>query len=159
MVLLLFISTIIIIVGVIMWINYDPGEEITITATAANEWEGNIYIGGAVGMPGFYPCKKEDCIESLLNAAGGLSIGAEISSLTLIANDQEMQYTSQKIDINRAEPWLLQALQGIGEVLAERIYDYRIRNGPFSTTSELMEIEGIGQTVYDTIKPFITVSD
>lgn len=158
-ILLLFFSTIIIIGGIIIWTNYEPGKEISISVAADESWEGKIYIGGGVNLPGYYPCNKDDCLESLLNAAGGTKDETGIANLTLIASRVDTQNTKQKIDINRAEPWLLQALPGIGEILSERIFNHRIQYGLFNNTREIMEVEGIGPNVYDTIEPFITVSD
>ena len=65
----------------------------------------------------------------------------------------------QKVDINRAEAWLLEALPGIGEVRAQAIIDYRQQNGGFSHISEITRVEGIGQSLYEQIKDFITVGD
>jgi competence ComEA-like helix-hairpin-helix protein len=65
----------------------------------------------------------------------------------------------QKIDINRAEAWLLEALPGIGPSKAQAIIDYRQQNGGFSDISELLNISGIGQSIYNDIKDKITVGD
>ncbi len=65
----------------------------------------------------------------------------------------------QKIDINRAEAWLLQALPGIGETRAQAIIDYRRQNGPFQSINELTKVSGIGAATLDSIKDLITVTD
>jgi comEA protein len=65
----------------------------------------------------------------------------------------------QKIDINRAEAWLLEALPGIGPVKAQAIIDYRQQNGYFSDISEVLNVPGIGKTIYEQIKDLITVGD
>jgi len=65
----------------------------------------------------------------------------------------------QKIDINRAPAWLLEALPGIGEVKAQAIIDYRQQNGLFNNINELLKVRGIGQTTLDNIKDLITVAD
>jgi competence ComEA-like helix-hairpin-helix protein len=65
----------------------------------------------------------------------------------------------QKIDINRAEAWLLEALPGIGPTKAQAIIDYRQQNGYFSDISEILNVEGIGQDIYEQIKDLITVGD
>jgi competence protein ComEA len=67
--------------------------------------------------------------------------------------------SEQKVDINRAEAWLLQALPGIGEVRARAIVDYRQQNGSFRNINELLEVEGIGMDTYEKIKPLITVAE
>ncbi|GAI44675.1 unnamed protein product [marine sediment metagenome] len=65
----------------------------------------------------------------------------------------------QKIDINRAEAWLLEALPGIGPSKAQSIIDYRQQNGGFSHITEITEVEGIGLAIYEQIKDLITVAD
>jgi competence ComEA-like helix-hairpin-helix protein len=65
----------------------------------------------------------------------------------------------QKIDINRAEAWLLEALPGIGPSKAQAIIDYRQQNGGFGHIAEIIEVPGIGQAIYDDIKDKITVGD
>jgi comEA protein len=67
--------------------------------------------------------------------------------------------TNQKIDINRADTWLLQALPNIGEVRAQAIVDYRQQNGPFQTIEDLTRVPGISQSTFDKIKPFITINE
>ncbi|MGM0534307.1 MAG: ComEA family DNA-binding protein, partial [Campylobacterota bacterium] len=51
---------------------------------------------------------------------------------------------SAAVNINTAEAEKLQELQGIGEVKAERIVEYRKQNGPFESASQLTEVKGIG---------------
>jgi comEA protein len=65
----------------------------------------------------------------------------------------------QRIDINRAEAWLLEALPGIGPSKAQAIIDYRQQNGGFGHIAEITEVPGIGQSIYDDIKDKITVGD
>jgi len=65
----------------------------------------------------------------------------------------------QKIDINRSEAWLLEALPGIGESKAQAIIAYRQQNGGFKHIIEITEVEGIGPAIYEEIKDLITVSD
>lgn len=71
----------------------------------------------------------------------------------------EEEQQPQKININRAEVWLLMALPGIGETLAQRIVDYRQQNGPFRHTNELTRVAGIGTATCERIKHLISVSD
>ncbi|MBI2849424.1 MAG: helix-hairpin-helix domain-containing protein, partial [Chloroflexi bacterium] len=66
---------------------------------------------------------------------------------------------AQKVDINRAEAWLLEALPGIGETLAKRIVDFRRKNGPFRSTEELLKVPGIGTSAYERIRGLITVGE
>ena len=61
------------------------------------------------------------------------------------------------LDINQADSEALQALPGIGEVLAGRINAYRDENGPFSSPDQLMNVEGIGETRLEAIMEDITI--
>lgn len=116
---------------------------------------GTIYIGDGVAAPGAFPFTQEDTIGGLLAAAGGLKSDAVLGHMQL--NIIPMSETTQKVDINRAEVWLLEALPGVGEVLARRIVDYRQTNGPFANTVDLTRVSGLGQDTYNKIKDLITV--
>lgn len=61
-----------------------------------------------------------------------------------------------RIDLNTAEAWELEALPGIGKVLAERIVARRETCGPFETREDILAVEGIGETVFTEIQPYIT---
>ncbi len=69
------------------------------------------------------------------------------------------QTEPQKIDINRAEAWLLEALPGIGPSKAQAIIAYREQNGGFGHISEITEVPGIGMSIYEDIQDLITVGD
>jgi len=61
------------------------------------------------------------------------------------------------VDINGASASELTKLKGIGPVLANRIIEYRIANGPFKRKSELNNIPGIGAKKFDAIKDYILI--
>jgi len=67
--------------------------------------------------------------------------------------------SSQKIDINRADLWLLESLPDIGEVRARAIIDYRSQNGPFQNISDLTMVPGISQPTFSKIKDLITIKE
>ena len=63
------------------------------------------------------------------------------------------------VNINTATVEELVALPRIGKVTATRIVEWREENGPFARTEELMNVQGIGERVYERIKPHVTVGD
>ncbi len=65
--------------------------------------------------------------------------------------------TSGLININNADLSELTTLPGIGEVLGQRIIDYREANGGFDSIEAIKNVSGIGDKRYDEIKSLITV--
>lgn len=61
------------------------------------------------------------------------------------------------VNINTASKQLLDALPGIGEVIAQRIIDYREENGPFESIEELLNVSGIGEKKLEELREFVTV--
>ena len=144
--------------GVVACSRYSLSQAIEISIPPHQELQGRIYIDGAVTNPGFYPSKPGDSIDALIQAAGGVTSSANLNRLRLYVPQAGEEEEPQKIDINRAEMWLLEALPGIGETLAQRIIAYR-QQKPFHNINELIKVEGIGTTTYEQIKHLITVAD
>ena len=65
--------------------------------------------------------------------------------------------TFQKININTATADELAALEGIGEVLSQRIVDYRNAHGAFKQIEDIKNVSGIGDIRFKQIEDFITV--
>lgn len=63
----------------------------------------------------------------------------------------------EKIALNLASAEELTRLPGIGAELAERIVRYRAENGPFRSTEELKNVDGIGEKKYEAIRDAVTV--
>lgn len=62
-----------------------------------------------------------------------------------------------QIDLNAATHWELTTLPGVGEALADRIIAYRSEHGGFDTVEELMEVRGIGESLFEAVKDYLTV--
>jgi competence protein ComEA len=65
---------------------------------------------------------------------------------------------SAPVNLNSATAAQLQTLPGIGASAAQRILDYRQKNGSFKKIEELMNVKGIGEKSFLKLKPLITVS-
>jgi len=146
--------------GVMLAVQHSRSQpvEIVLSQTEPPELSGELYIGGAVANPGIYPLRDDDTIEAFLLDAG-VEPDADLSHIELYIPREGEEQSPQKIDINRAEPWLLEALPRIGETRAQDIVDYRDDNGPFKRIEDLLKVSGIGEATFENIKDYITVSD
>ena len=156
---IILLIAIIAIGSLVTWSRYSRSQPIEISIPPAQELQGDIYIDGSVNNPGFYPLKAGDSLDDIIRAAGGASANADLNQLKFYIPGVGEEERPQKIDLNRAEAWLLQALPGIGEVKAQAIINYRQQNGRFGNINELTKVEGIGTATYERIKHLITVAD
>ncbi len=137
-------------------------EEITILPPSPQIY---IYIEGEVVNPGAYTLLTGDHVADAVEAASGFTPDADRSSVNLAATLRDgeqihifkLSDIPQKININTAEAWLLESLPGIGEILAQRIVDYRIANGYFQSIEDLTNVPDIGPAVFDKVKDKIAV--
>jgi competence protein ComEA len=134
-------------------------QALEISTAPQKETVGTIYIGGEVNNPGYYPVFSGDSLDDVIAAAGGLKQGADLNNIELIICNTGNAATPQKININRAETWLLKALPGVGDVKAQAIVDYRNQHGIFRDINELKQVPGFGDAGFDMIKDMITVND
>ncbi len=131
--------------------------ELVLSQAALPQQDGEVYIGGAVINPGIYPLMEGETIQALLSDVG-LEPDADLNHIAIYIPGEGEGQSPQKVDINRAEGWLLEALPGIGETRARAIVKYRSENGEFKRIEDLLQVKGIGQGTFDKIKDYITVS-
>jgi competence protein ComEA len=62
------------------------------------------------------------------------------------------------INLNSASVAQLETLPGIGKSTAERIIEYRQKNGSFKKVEDLMNVRGVGEKSFLKLKPLVTVS-
>ncbi len=134
-----------------------------------------VDVAGAVLNPGVYSLPINSRVVDAIAAAGNVLKGADVSDINLarILKDGEQVFVyaasrgssssrstarsapprnSGPIAINRASAKELEALDGIGPVLAARIIAYRNANGPFVTLEALLEVSGIGPAKFAQFK-------
>lgn len=85
-----------------------------------------------------------------------------VETQTIIPNNDDSEKddpTAYLININTADIETLAELPYIGNVIAQRIVDYREANGDFESIEDIKNVSGIGDSIYNEIYRFITVSD
>jgi competence protein ComEA len=65
---------------------------------------------------------------------------------------------SAPVNLNTATAAQLETLPGIGKATAERILEYRQKNGSFKKVEDLMNVRGVGEKSFLKLKPLITVA-
>jgi competence protein ComEA len=63
------------------------------------------------------------------------------------------------VDLNTATAAQIATLPGVGPKAAQRIVEYRDKNGGFKKIEELMNVKGIGEKSFLKLKPLITVGE
>lgn len=121
-----------------------------------------IYIKGEVKNPGLYLIDKDKRINDAISLAGGLTENASLKDINLAAKitdgmmliipSEIVEEFQKKISINTATIEQLQKLSRIGPAIAERIIEYREKNGNFKSIEEIMNVKGISAAIYEQIK-------
>ena len=82
----------------------------------------------------------------------------EAPAIAVLADDPvRAEPKDSRIDINTASEDTLCSLPGIGSSKAKAIVKYREDNGPFTDISQIMNVSGIGENLYNNIKDLICV--
>ncbi len=63
------------------------------------------------------------------------------------------------VNLNTATQAQLEALPGIGAKAAERILEYRQKNGGFKKVEDLMNVKGIGEKSFLKLKPLLILTE
>jgi competence protein ComEA len=137
-----------------------------------------VDVAGWVRRPGVYEFTEGARVIDAIDAAGGARSGAVLEALNLAAplTDGTQILVPREgqegvapapvtggavagglVNVNAALATELEELPGIGEVIAQRIIDYRTENGPFATVDELLDVSGIGDAILESIRELVTV--
>ena len=134
-----------------------------------------VAVAGKVRRPGLVRVPAGSRVADALEAAGGVLPGVDLAGVNLarkVGDGEQVAVgvppapdaagapaaagaaaagvgaagaASAPLDLNTATVEQLDALPGVGPVTAQRIVDWRARNGRFATVDQLREVEGIGE--------------
>jgi comEA protein len=86
-----------------------------------------------------------------------LGLAAAIFAFSLASVHAQSAAPKAKVNINTASASELETLPRVGPKVAQRIIDFRTKNGNFKKVEEIMKVQGIGEKVFENIKDLITV--
>ena len=138
-----------------------------------------VSVVGQVTTPGLVTLPTGSRVADAIEAAGGLLPEADPASVNLaavVADGEQLAIGLPAtivagggqpgsagrgggglLDLNTAGVAELDALPGIGPVLAQRIVEYRSRQGPFRSVEELDDVPGIGPAIAAELAELVTV--
>lgn len=143
-----------------------------------------VDVAGRVRRPGLVRVPAGSRVADALLAAGGVLPGVDLATINLarpVVDGEQILVgigggavggggaavgsggvagaagTSGPLDLNAATLEQLEALPGVGPVLAQRILDWRQAHGRFSAVGELREVGGIGAKKFADIEPKVRV--
>jgi len=143
-----------------------------------------VSVVGTVARPGVVKVPDGARVADVVEAAGGVLPGTEVAGLNLArrVSDGEQVVVGApappveapaagagepaagrttaggKVDLNSATVAQLDGLPGVGPVTAQRIVDWRTRNGRFSRVDQLREIDGIGERKYAQLRELVVAA-
>jgi competence protein ComEA len=157
--------------------------KVSLAATDSGQRESKrnlfVHVGGAVRRPGLYRLTDGARVDDAVRAAGGVLEDANLDALNLAARVKDGEKVlvpaesgpgedqapggpggsaqGGAINLNTATLADLETLPGIGPALAQRILDYREKNGGFRAVEDLLEVPGIGTKKFEELREHVAV--
>jgi competence protein ComEA len=143
-----------------------------------------VSVSGKVARPGLVEVPDGARVADVLDAAGGALPGTDLTGLNLarkVGDGEQVAVgvpvaseapsvaaggdapaasgaaPAGPVDLNAATVQQLDALPGVGPVMAQRILDWRTRNGRFTRVEQLRDVEGIGERRFAQLRELVTV--
>lgn len=142
-----------------------------------------VAVSGKVQRPGLVEVPEGARVADVVEAAGGALPGTDLGGLNLarrVVDGEQVAVgvppapdaagsgaggpagaaanaPAGPLDLNAATSDQLDALPGVGPVTAQRILEWRARNGRFARVEQLREVEGIGERRFAQLRELVTV--
>lgn len=131
-----------------------------------------VDVGGRVRRPGLVSLAPGARVADALRAAGGALRPSDVVTLDLAARVSDGQLLlvgvaqpatggaaggSAPVSLSSATADQLDALPGIGPVLARRIVDWREAHGGFTSLTQLEQVPGVGPRTYERLKALVVL--
>ena len=143
-----------------------------------------IHISGAVTNPGIIRMVAGERIADAIEKAGGCTQEADLKNVNLayVVQDGTKIYIPSigeenekiietnagsgvladgkenvKVNLNTASLIELQEIPGVGETTAQKIIDYREKNGKFKNIEDLKNVSGIGDSKFENMEEYICI--
>ncbi|MFD0594079.1 helix-hairpin-helix domain-containing protein [Catellatospora coxensis] len=136
-----------------------------------------VAVTGRVRKPGLVRLPPGARVADAIEAAGGVLPDTDLSAVNLARKVTDGELIAigvpgvaaadgpaagagtgaGPVNLNTATLAQLDALPGVGPVLAQRILDHRARHGDFRSVGDLRQVEGIGESKFAQLKDLVTV--
>jgi competence protein ComEA len=132
-----------------------------------------VHVAGSVKSPGIYQLDSGTRVYDAVLAAGGFTTKANQASVNMAralndgeqllissqngAQSFENSMVSSLISLNQASASQLEELPGVGPALAGRMIDWRTANGGFKAKEDLLNVAGIGDKLFASVKDLVTL--
>lgn len=130
-----------------------------------------VDVGGRIKHPGVYTLPKGSRAIDAIIAAGGPLAGTDMTTINQAhqledgeqivvgvdtgSSSSGVASRSGKVNLNSASAQELDALPGIGPVLAGRIVAWRKANGRFKSVEDLRQVSGVGDAKFADLRPLV----
>ena len=132
-----------------------------------------VHVVGSVKAPGIYQLDSGTRVYDAVLAAGGFTAKANQASVNMaraLTDGEQLLIssgvsssvfeggvTSSLMSLNQASSSQLEDLPGVGPALAGRIIDWREANGGFKAKEDLLNVAGIGDKLFASVKDLVTL--
>ena len=136
-----------------------------------------IDVAGKVKAPGVYQLPEGSRVIDAITIAGGLKLGVSTTHINLarkLVDGEQVLIMKEKfisaptssgrksiftgkVSINSGSKAAFDSLPGIGPVIAQRIIDYRSKNGAFESIESIQSVSGIGESIFRRISSRLTL--